>query len=163
LISALLSKIGSKALPVARSLLSDALRIDPTNRMAWYYLGMVHRDDGRIADAADCFQAASMLEESDPIESFVYILWLASIYQPVTFLLGEILVMYTFFFPWSRYTHAWGWFCQLNLLFRILPFILFFILPWSRYKAKVEVETMLFKLILGKKLKKRKERSYSIW
>uniref|UniRef100_A0A2N9ISD4 Uncharacterized protein n=1 Tax=Fagus sylvatica TaxID=28930 RepID=A0A2N9ISD4_FAGSY len=68
------SEIGSKALPVARSLLSDALRIDPTNRMAWYYLGMVHRDDGRIADAADCFQAASMLEESDPIESFVYIL-----------------------------------------------------------------------------------------
>lgn len=74
LISALLLKIGSKALPVARSLLSDALRIDPTNRMAWYYLGMVHRDDGRIVDAADCFQAASMLEESDPIESFGYIL-----------------------------------------------------------------------------------------
>ena len=74
LISALLLKIGSKALPVARSLLSDALRIDPTNRMAWYYLGMVHRDDGRIVDAADCFQAASMLEESNPIESFGYIL-----------------------------------------------------------------------------------------
>lgn len=73
-IGALLSKIGPKALPVARSLLSDALRIDPTNRMAWYYLGMVHRDDGRMADAADCFQAASMLEESDPIESFNSIL-----------------------------------------------------------------------------------------
>jgi hypothetical protein len=38
--------------------------------MAWYYLGMVHRNDGRLSDAADCFQAASMLEESDPIESF---------------------------------------------------------------------------------------------
>ncbi|KAL4654303.1 hypothetical protein ACB092_01G368200 [Castanea dentata] len=74
LISALLSKRGLKALPVARSLLSDALRIDPTNRMAWYYLGMIHRDDGRKADAADCFQAASMLEESDPIESFDSIL-----------------------------------------------------------------------------------------
>ncbi|KAK4604671.1 hypothetical protein RGQ29_012940 [Quercus rubra] len=74
LISALLSKRGLKALPVARSLLSDALRIDPTNRMAWYYLGMVHKDDGRKADAADCFQAASMLEESDPIESFDSIL-----------------------------------------------------------------------------------------
>lgn len=61
-------------MPVARSLLSDALRIDPTNRMAWYYLGMVHRDDGRKADAADCFQAASMLEESEPIESFDSIL-----------------------------------------------------------------------------------------
>ncbi|KAF8093971.1 hypothetical protein N665_0373s0028 [Sinapis alba] len=61
-------------LPVARSLLSDALRIDPTNRKAWYYLGMVHKHDGRIADATDCFQAASMLEESDPIESFSTIL-----------------------------------------------------------------------------------------
>ncbi|CAN8318164.1 unnamed protein product [Cochlearia groenlandica] len=61
-------------LPVARSLLSDALRIDPTNRKAWYYLGMVHKYDGRIADATDCFQAASMLEESDPIESFSTIL-----------------------------------------------------------------------------------------
>ncbi|XP_059664868.1 protein NPG1 [Cornus florida] len=70
LVGAILSKMGSKALPVARSLLSDALRIEPTNRMAWYYLGLVHRDDGRIADATDCFQAASMLEESDPVESF---------------------------------------------------------------------------------------------
>ncbi|KAI5339801.1 PREDICTED: tetratricopeptide repeat [Prunus dulcis] len=74
LIAALLSKMGSVALPVARSLLSDALRIDPNNRKAWYYLGMIHRDDGRIADAIDCFQAASMLEESDPIESFSSIL-----------------------------------------------------------------------------------------
>ncbi|KAK3002036.1 hypothetical protein RJ639_022547 [Escallonia herrerae] len=70
LIGAVLSKMGSKMLPVARTLLSDALRIEPTNRMAWYHLALVHRDDGRIADAADCFQAASMLEESDPIESF---------------------------------------------------------------------------------------------
>ncbi|KAF5444821.1 hypothetical protein F2P56_033921 [Juglans regia] len=74
LIGALMSKMGPMALPVGRSLLSDALRIDPTNHMAWYYLGMVYRDDGRIADAADCFQAASMLEESNPIESFDSIL-----------------------------------------------------------------------------------------
>ena len=70
LIGSLMSKMGSEALPVARSILSDALRIDPTNRNAWYNLGMVHKDDGRIADATDCFQAASMLEESDPIERF---------------------------------------------------------------------------------------------
>lgn len=70
LIGALLSKMGPDALPVAKSLLSDALRIEPTNCKAWYYLGMVHKDDGRIADATDCLQAASMLEESDPIESF---------------------------------------------------------------------------------------------
>lgn len=72
--SALMLKLGSKGLPVARSLLSDALRIDPTNCKAWYYLGMVHNYDGRMSDAADCFQAASMLEESDPVESFSTVL-----------------------------------------------------------------------------------------
>ncbi|CAL5197329.1 unnamed protein product [Lathyrus oleraceus] len=70
LMASLMLKNGSKAFPVCRSLLSDALRIEPTNRNAWYNLGLTHRDDGRIGDAADCFQAASMLEESDPIESF---------------------------------------------------------------------------------------------
>lgn len=74
LLGALLSKMGRQALPVARNLLSDALRLEPTSRKAWYYLGMVHRDDGRNADAAECFQAASMLEESDPIESFASVL-----------------------------------------------------------------------------------------
>ncbi|XWS30094.1 hypothetical protein CRYUN_Cryun24cG0088500 [Craigia yunnanensis] len=74
LIGAMLSKMGSNSLPVARTLLSDALRIEPTNHKAWYYLGMVHKNDGRIADATDCLQAASMLEESDPVESFRSIL-----------------------------------------------------------------------------------------
>ncbi|WOL19115.1 tetratricopeptide repeat protein 7A-like [Canna indica] len=69
-LGALLSKKGSNYLPVARSFISDALRLEPTNRMAWYYLGLVHRDEGRMSDAADCFQAASLLEDSDPIESF---------------------------------------------------------------------------------------------
>ncbi|KAG1326083.1 protein NPG1 [Cocos nucifera] len=69
-IGSLLAEKSSKSLPVARSFLSDALRLEPTNRLAWYYLGLVHRDDGRPADAADCFLAASMLEESDPVESF---------------------------------------------------------------------------------------------
>lgn len=70
LLCSLVTKMGPKMQPVARTLLSDALRLDPTNRMAWYFMGCVHRNDGRIADAADCFQAASMLEESDPIENF---------------------------------------------------------------------------------------------
>lgn len=70
LISGLLLKMGPVASPVARGLLADALRIEPTNRLAWYYLGLVHKDDGRMADATDCFQAASMLEESDPVETF---------------------------------------------------------------------------------------------
>ncbi|KAK4793900.1 hypothetical protein SAY86_011894 [Trapa natans] len=70
LLGAVLCKIGSKALPVARSVLADALWLEPTNKMAWYYLGLVHKEDGRVADAADCFQAASMLEESNPVQSF---------------------------------------------------------------------------------------------
>ncbi|KAI4324853.1 hypothetical protein MLD38_030304 [Melastoma candidum] len=70
LIGAILLNMGQSSLPVARGLLSDALRIEPTNRTAWYYLGLVHKADGRLADAADCFQAASMLRESDPVESF---------------------------------------------------------------------------------------------
>ncbi|KAL8539775.1 hypothetical protein ACS0TY_001398 [Phlomoides rotata] len=73
LIGSMLCKMGPKMLPVARTLISDALRIEPTNHLAWYHLGMVHKDDGRIADAVDCFQAASVLEESEPIESFTTI------------------------------------------------------------------------------------------
>ncbi|KAG0475932.1 hypothetical protein HPP92_012773 [Vanilla planifolia] len=69
-IGALLWKSGSKSLAAARSLLSDALRLEPTNRMAWYFLAVIHKDDGRLNDAADCFQAASMLEDSEPVESF---------------------------------------------------------------------------------------------
>lgn len=70
LMGALIQKMGSEYLAAARSSLSDALRIEPTNRMAWYYLGLLHKHEGRINEAADCFQAASMLEEFDPIESF---------------------------------------------------------------------------------------------
>lgn len=69
-LGAMLTKMGSKVLPTARSLLSDALRIESTNRIAWFHLGMVHKLSGQTADAADCFQAASMLDESNPIESF---------------------------------------------------------------------------------------------
>ncbi|KAG9131637.1 hypothetical protein Leryth_009393, partial [Lithospermum erythrorhizon] len=69
-LGALLTKMGAKMFPLARTLISDALKIDPTNSMAWFQMGIVHRNDGRLADATDCFQAASMLEDSDPVESF---------------------------------------------------------------------------------------------
>ncbi|XP_020588361.1 protein NPG1-like [Phalaenopsis equestris] len=69
-IGSLLLKSGSKSLAAARSFLSDALKLEPTNRMAWYYLGVVHKHDGRLNDAADCFQAASLLEQSEPVEGF---------------------------------------------------------------------------------------------
>ncbi|KAK6259384.1 hypothetical protein SCA6_013858 [Theobroma cacao] len=70
LISAMLSKMGSNSVPVARTLLSDALRIEPTNHKAWYYLGMIQKDDGRLTEAIESLQAAYILEESDPVESF---------------------------------------------------------------------------------------------
>ncbi|KAI3744791.1 hypothetical protein L1987_57883 [Smallanthus sonchifolius] len=73
-IGAIMSDRGLPMLPVARTMLSDALRLEPTNRMAWLYLGFVHKLDGRLSDAIDSFQAASMLEESDPIETFNSIL-----------------------------------------------------------------------------------------
>ncbi|KAL7590125.1 protein NPG1 [Lactuca sativa] len=73
-VGAIMSNRGLAMLPVARTLLSDALRLEPTNRMAWLHLGFVHKLDGRLSDAIDSFQAASMLEESDPIESFNSIL-----------------------------------------------------------------------------------------
>ncbi|KAK6917995.1 hypothetical protein RJ641_016417 [Dillenia turbinata] len=70
LLGALLLKMDSKASLLARSLLTDALRIEPTNHMAWYYLAKIHQHDGSIADATECLQAASMLEDSSPVESF---------------------------------------------------------------------------------------------
>lgn len=74
LMGGMIQRLGPKFFCAARSALSDALRIEPTNRMAWHCLGLLNKQDGRISEAADCFQAASMLEESDPIESFSSIL-----------------------------------------------------------------------------------------
>lgn len=57
---------------VARSFLTDALRLDRTNHKAWFNLGLIYRaDGGRSAlEAAECFQAAVLLEESAPVEPF---------------------------------------------------------------------------------------------
>ncbi|KAI5079611.1 hypothetical protein GOP47_0005090 [Adiantum capillus-veneris] len=69
-LGALLRRSGGESLPVARSFLTDALRLNPTNHMAWYNLGMVHKLGGRPSDAADCFQTAYLLEQSAPVEEF---------------------------------------------------------------------------------------------
>ncbi|KAL5996556.1 hypothetical protein ACLOJK_026636 [Asimina triloba] len=78
----LLCKAGSTSLPAARSILSDALRVEPTNRLAWYYLGIVHKADGRMIEASDCLQAASMLEDSEPVESYSSIRGLVRLGHP---------------------------------------------------------------------------------
>ncbi|KAG6549262.1 hypothetical protein Mapa_009248 [Marchantia paleacea] len=66
----LLRQRGGNSLPVARSFLTDALRSEPTNHLAWYNLGMLHKVEGRAREAADCFQAAFLLEQSAPVEKF---------------------------------------------------------------------------------------------
>ncbi|XP_024926263.1 protein NPGR2 isoform X2 [Ziziphus jujuba] len=68
----ILRQLGGQSLPVVRSFLMDALRIDRTNSCAWYNLGLIYKaDEGASAlEAIECFEAAALLEESEPIEPF---------------------------------------------------------------------------------------------
>ncbi|KAH9287912.1 hypothetical protein KI387_032029 [Taxus chinensis] len=59
-----------QSLPVARALLTDALKLDKTNHKTWFNLGMVHKMEGRLQESAECFQASYLLELSNPVESF---------------------------------------------------------------------------------------------
>ncbi|GLJ53496.1 hypothetical protein SUGI_1141350 [Cryptomeria japonica] len=59
-----------KSLPVARTLLTAALKLDKTNHRTWLNLGMVHKMEERLQDAAECFQTSYLLELSNPVESF---------------------------------------------------------------------------------------------
>ncbi|KAK7277488.1 hypothetical protein RJT34_22501 [Clitoria ternatea] len=59
--------------PAVRSFLMDALRHDRSSASAWYNLGLVHKAESTassLVEAAECFQAAHMLEESAPVEPF---------------------------------------------------------------------------------------------
>ncbi|OVA02347.1 Tetratricopeptide repeat-containing domain [Macleaya cordata] len=66
----------SQSMTVARSFLTEALRLDRTNSSAWYNLGMLYKDKAKGGDAAslleatECFEAADLLEESEPVEPF---------------------------------------------------------------------------------------------
>ncbi|EPS61061.1 hypothetical protein M569_13738 [Genlisea aurea] len=64
---------GESSLPVLKSFLTDALRLDRTNHRAWYCLGLLYKSengDGASSAAAECFEAAAFLEESEPVEPF---------------------------------------------------------------------------------------------
>ncbi|KAJ4822768.1 hypothetical protein Tsubulata_004162 [Turnera subulata] len=64
---------GEQSKEIARSFLMQALRLDRMNATAWYNLGLLHKAEGTsssILEAAECFQAAAMLEESTPVEPF---------------------------------------------------------------------------------------------
>ncbi|KAL7175634.1 hypothetical protein ACSBR2_029266 [Camellia fascicularis] len=66
-----LMKMGSRSLPIARSFLMNALRLEPTNHDAWWNLGLVCKMEGSMQQAADFFQAAHELKMSAPVQSFV--------------------------------------------------------------------------------------------
>lgn len=69
--AALLMKHGANSLPIARSLLMNALRVEPTNHDAWLNLGFLSKMEGSLQQAADCFQAAYELKQSSPVQDFV--------------------------------------------------------------------------------------------
>ncbi|XP_048129095.1 protein NPGR2 isoform X2 [Rhodamnia argentea] len=68
----ILRQLGSGSLPVIRSLLTDALRLDRTNPSAWFNLGLVYKSDPGVSalEVAECFEAAALLEETTPVEPF---------------------------------------------------------------------------------------------
>ncbi|MBA0765180.1 hypothetical protein Gotri_014429, partial [Gossypium trilobum] len=69
--AAVLLQLGSQSsLPIARSFLMNALRLDPTNHDAWMNLGLVAKLEGSLQQAADFFQAAYELKMSAPVEAF---------------------------------------------------------------------------------------------
>lgn len=67
-----LKQVNGPSLPVVRSFLTEALRLDRMNYSAWYNLGMLYKDKGMTMalEAAECFEAATLLEETAPIEPF---------------------------------------------------------------------------------------------
>ncbi|KAE8714644.1 No pollen germination related 2 isoform 4 [Hibiscus syriacus] len=68
----ILRQLGGQSMPIVRSFLMDALRLDQTNHAAWYNLGLLYKADisASAVEAAECFEAAALLEESAPIEPF---------------------------------------------------------------------------------------------
>ncbi|KAK2984615.1 hypothetical protein RJ640_029121, partial [Escallonia rubra] len=67
-----LRRQASKSQPVARSFLTEALRLDRMNSSAWYTLGLLYKDEGAesAVEAAECFEAATVLQETEPVEPF---------------------------------------------------------------------------------------------
>ncbi|GAB2269636.1 hypothetical protein Dimus_004561 [Dionaea muscipula] len=64
--------VGNNAIPIARGLLLNALQLDPTNHDAWFRLGLIAKQEGLLSQAADCFQVASDLKSSAPVEPFLW-------------------------------------------------------------------------------------------
>lgn len=66
-----LVQFGEESLPIARSFIRQAIRLDRTNHTAWRILGLLHRcEPGGTSEALECFEAAAHLEETAPVEPF---------------------------------------------------------------------------------------------
>ncbi|PWA89407.1 tetratricopeptide-like helical domain-containing protein [Artemisia annua] len=68
----IIRRAGGKSAASAKSFLTKVLRLDRLNSSAWYNLGLFYKEDGPmfLREAANCFEAASILEETEPIETF---------------------------------------------------------------------------------------------
>lgn len=68
----ILRQLSQQSVAVAKSFLTDALRLDRTNHTAWYNLGLIYKSESGASalEAAECFEAAALLQESEPIEPF---------------------------------------------------------------------------------------------
>ncbi|XP_020575064.1 protein NPGR2 [Phalaenopsis equestris] len=62
---------GDRPFAAVRSFLTEALRLDRTNHVAWLNLGLLYEAEGASAVEAAGFQAAAVLEESAPVEPFL--------------------------------------------------------------------------------------------
>ncbi|XP_057480939.1 protein NPGR2-like [Actinidia eriantha] len=71
-VAVVLRHLSSHSPAVVRSFLTEALRLDRMNASAWYNLGLLYKDEGTSSalEAAECFEAASVLEETSPAENF---------------------------------------------------------------------------------------------
>ncbi|XP_071736312.1 protein NPGR2-like [Rutidosis leptorrhynchoides] len=67
-----LIELNDRSYPVAKSFITDALRLDRTNHSAWFNLGLIYKAEhgSSSLEAAECFEAAIILEESEPVEPF---------------------------------------------------------------------------------------------
>lgn len=67
-----LRRSGERSLRLVRSLLTEALRLDRMNYSAWYNLGLLYKNEGSALalEAAECFEAATLLEDTAPVEPF---------------------------------------------------------------------------------------------
>ncbi|GLT77375.1 hypothetical protein SLA2020_489690 [Shorea laevis] len=66
----ILMKFGKQSLPIARSFLMNALRLEPTSHEAWMNLGLISKMEGLLEQAADFFQAAYELKLTVPVHPF---------------------------------------------------------------------------------------------